>query len=891
MHTDKLLVSTKFAPPRIGTQTIVRSRLLEVLQHMEQCSVGLVVASAGFGKTTLLAQWRESMMKAGADVAWLALSADDKHLSSFYAYLMGALQRLGVIVDSEVPMGAASDAVDEVIAAIVDGACNVNRELFLVLDDYHHVTDPRSHQLMQKLLDHSPANLHLVIASRVQPPLSISRLRLSGQVVELECTELPFDLAETRTFLEQNLSVLKLSAEELHVIHDVTSGWPASLQLIVILLRSDPRARERLQDLGWRSDDIQTYLAEDVMAHLPAELADFMERISVCRRFNAALAGAVTGRENAPDMLQRLEEENLLIFRVEAEDRQPWYRFHPLFGEFLSTRLARRHAPAIAELHRRAAHWLAERTLLAEAVRHATLAGDLEFAADVISRSAPTTWALNHVSPLLRLLDRLPQEVLFSRPRLFFLGCLAYALTGRTAQAQAWLQQFQSSGAAQHDDVAFRLPIVQAAIEIQYDRTEPVIALLEGLKPLSDDYSVMRYGPAALLAIAYGAAGRLAQALRCLDANPIPERDRDDEMALVVESGRTLYALLQGNMREAERTGSQLHARAVAVHGHRSVSAYSIASSLAYAYCELNRIDEAREVLANRIGLMQWTMPETMLRASICRARLDLLQESPAVAMAFLQRQERHFRTMALDRGVVYCLAEQIRIALLGNDCAAAQEHLVKLDTLAGKHRDSQGFQAEIPVLAGLARARVLLATHYPQKSLAQLDAVRAFAQRIARGQMEVDALLLMAIAYTDLRQEEQAEAVLELALEQGCQLGLVRTFLDHGQVVGKLLSRLAPQQPQLVEYLAQLQRGLSPDTTDDSEGAGASTSAHSVLTPRELAILQLISQAMANKRVALTLNISLETVKWNLKNIYVKLGVSSRYDAVAWARKHDLIQ
>lgn len=697
---------------------------------------------------------------------------------------------------------------------------------------------------------------------------------------------------EARTFLEQNLSALKLSAEEVHVIYGLTSGWPASLQLIVILLRSDPKARERVQDLGWRSDDIQTYLAEDVMAHLPVELAQFMERVSVCRRFNAALAAAVTGCENAPDMLRRLEEENLLIFRVEAEDRQPWYRFHPLFGEFLNTRLALGKASEIAGLHRRAAHWLAERKLLAEAVRHATLAGDLEFAADVISQSAPTTWALDHVSPLLRLLDRLPQAVLFSRPRLFFLGCLAYSLTGRTAKAQAWLEQFQRSGAAQHDDVAFRLPIVQAAIEVQHDRTEPVIALLEGLVPLSDDYSVMRYGPPALLAIAYAAAGRQADALRCLDENPIPEHDCDDEMALVVEGTRTLCSLLAGNMRDAERTGSLLHARAVAVHGHRSVSAYSSASSLAYAYYELDRIDEAREILANRIGLMQWTMPETMLRASVCRARLDLLQESSAAALAFLERQERHFRTIGLDRGMVYCLAEQVRIALLDNDQATAQDRLGRIDALAEKHRDARGFQAEIPALAGMARARLLLATHYPDKALAQLIGVRAFALQYARGQVEVDALLLMSIAHTDLRQQEQADALLETAVHLGCRLGLVRTFLDHGQVMGTMLGRMALKQSaqeHLLAYLADLLPGFRPGAGPD--GAGASAAVQSVLTPRELAILQLISQAMANKRVALTLNISLETVKWNLKNIYVKLGVSSRYDAVAWARKHDLIQ
>ena len=386
MHTDKLLVSTKFAPPRIGTQTILRQRLLEELRRMAQCRVGLITGSPGFGKTTLLAQWRQEMMRSGADVAWLSLSTDDKHLAIFFAYLRGALQRLGIPLDSGIPPeGTRPEFIDGVVAAIVEGAASINKELFLVIDDYQHVVDPRSHQLVQKLLDHSPDNLHFVISSRVGPPLSFSRLRLSGQLVELDCATLPFDLAETHAFLEQGLAALKLSPEELHQIHQLTSGWPATLQLVVILLRSDPAARDTLREMGWRSDDLQSYLAENVMAHLPAELASFMEDVSILRRFNASLAEAVTGCASAQAMLKRLDEENLLIFRVEADDRQPWYRFHALFGDFLATRLQRRDRETQDELHRRAARWFAERKLLAEAVRHATQAGDLDFAAQLVA--------------------------------------------------------------------------------------------------------------------------------------------------------------------------------------------------------------------------------------------------------------------------------------------------------------------------------------------------------------------------------------------------------------------------------------------------------------------------------------------------------------------------
>ncbi|EPA98091.1 LuxR C-terminal-related transcriptional regulator [Pseudomonas sp. G5(2012)] len=893
MHTDKLLVSTKFAPPRIGTQTILRERLLEDLRGMTQCRVGLVTGSPGFGKTTLLAQWRQVMMRSGAEVAWLALSADDKHVPIFFAYLRGALQRLGIVLDSGVPLeGARPEFIDEVVATIVEGAASINKELFLVIDDYQHVSDPRSHQLMQKLLDHSPENLHFVISSRVGPPLSFSRLRLSGQLLELDCATLPFDLAESRAFLEQSLAALKLSPEEFHQIHELTSGWPATLQLVIILLRSDPQSRGALREMGWRSDDLQSYLAEDVMAHLPPELAQFMESVSICRRFNASLAQAITGVNSAQAMLKRLDEENLLIFRVEADDRQPWYRFHALFGDFLATRLARRDSAALIELHNRAARWFAERKLLAEAVRHATLAGDLDFAAQLIERAAPATWSLSQLSPLLRLLDRLPQDILFSRPRLFFLGCLAYALTARPAKAEVWLEQFHRSGAAQHADVAYRLPLVQAAIEVQRDRTEPIIGLLEDFQALPDDYSVTRFGAPALLTIAYLAAGRIEEALQCLDDNPIPEAERNGEMALVAEGARTLCYLQAGQMREAERIGSAQLARAVSVHGHRAASAYLGAATLAEVYREVDRTDEAREILANRNGLLQWAMPDTMLRATICRARLDLLQDSAAVAMAFLERQERHFRTINQDRALAHCLAEQARIALLENDKTLAADRVAKLQVLADKHRDSPGFQADIPAIAALAQARLLLATNYPDKALAALAILGTYATKFSRGQLQVTGQLLEACAKSDLLQPEQAQARLLEAVSLGRRLGLVRTFLDEGEVLRKMLVALSskPLASEDEIYLRALLERFGPGNVGRSSESSAN-GASSMLTPRELAILELISQAMANKRVALTLNISLETVKWNLKNIYAKLGVSSRYDAVSWARKNGLIE
>jgi LuxR family maltose regulon positive regulatory protein len=395
MNFDSLLVSTKFAPPRLSPRYIPRRKLLNHLRNAQRSTLTVVTGSAGFGKTVLLAQWRLELMKSGAVVAWLSLSRDDRQLSSFCTYLLAAFNRLGISVEDDMLMeGDNGKAIDSLVALVVNGAARVPEDLYLFIDDYHHVEDPWAHKLMQKLLDPCPDNLHLVLASRAAVPLNVARLRVLERVIEIGSDEMPFDLEETRVFLEQGLGALKLSADEVRLLHDLTSGWPASLQLLAIMLKSRPSTRLRLRDLGLRSSDLQAYLAEDVVANLPVELNEFMETISVCRRFNAELAESVTGSEQAAHLIRRAEEENLLIYRIESDDSSPWYRFHPLFGEFLSARLARRGQEAVKELHRRASQWFAGRDLLVEAVRHAIPAGDLEFAVEAIEHSAPTTWSL-----------------------------------------------------------------------------------------------------------------------------------------------------------------------------------------------------------------------------------------------------------------------------------------------------------------------------------------------------------------------------------------------------------------------------------------------------------------------------------------------------------------
>lgn len=892
------LVSTRFSPPRIGARHVTRAELLAQLQRMQHCRLALVTGSAGYGKTTLLAQWRQACLKAGAEVGWLSLTSDDKGYVDFCTALFSAMQRSGLLVEMDLPPeGASAVAMDTSIAAIVEAAVDLPKDLYLFIDDYHYVEAPLAHKFLQKLLDHGPGNLHFVIASRTAPPLGLSRLRMMDQIVEVDSAGLPFDLAETRAFVDENLGPGKVNADELALIHELTGGWPSCIQLIVIMLKNRPQTRAVLDDLVWRSSDLQTYLSEEVMAHLPAELAEFAEALSIFRRFNASLARFVTGDPNADELLRRMEDENLLLIRVDLDDRLSWFRFHPLFGEFLATRLARREPGAVRELHRRASQRFAEHGFLAEAVRHASAAEDVEFAASVIERAAPATWSLEYLSPMLHLLEQLHEETLLRHPRLLFFACLAVAMTTRPAKASAWLAQLEASDLTAHPEIARSLPIIHAAIAFQHDDTQRMIELLEPHRDAPLENPFLQYMLVAELCAAYNAAGRYADARRLFETQPIPPADENNDMALVAQATLVSGMLIEGNMLETERFGSALLTRSVHAVGRHSISANICASVLADAYYELDRIDDARETIANRRGLLQSSGPDMLIRASLCRVRLDLLQESPDVALAFLQRQIAHLRSMRQMRAVAHLLAEQVKMLLLKRDRARAQEALDSLDSLALSHPARQGIMGEIPALAALARAR-LLHDESPDEALRALQTARSHADAFGRGRLTAQTDLLSAVVYADLKRTDDATVCLVRAIEAGQRLGLVRTFVDEGAPAGKLIARMMREKrldgPAL-RYAAELIEKF-PDSVVAEGPASASrrvsaSKLQPMLTPREVEILGLVAQAMSNKRIALALNITLETVKWNLRNIFVKLGVSSRYDAMVWARKQELIE
>ncbi|MFC4345611.1 LuxR C-terminal-related transcriptional regulator [Cupriavidus numazuensis] len=888
------IVSTKFAPPRIGARYVVRSRLLEVLARVDERKLALVTGSPGYGKTTLLAQLRQHCLNAGADVVWVSLTPDDEGFADFCAGLLAALQRISVIGACAPAIGEGSAAFIETTAAlIVEGAAALPKALYLMLDDYHYVQDAWAHKLLQRVIDFAPPNLHIVIVARVLPPFSLSRLRVMDQVIELDATQLPFDIGETRVFLDDLLRAGRVGPDEVAQAYTITGGWPACLQLVAAMLRQKSDPRTALRDVLRRSSDLQTYLSEEILALLPATSVAFLEGISMLRRVTPALAEAITGDTGAAELLKRMEEVSLLISRVETGDAQLWYRLHPLFSEFLAARVARHGAARVAEIHRRSAQWFADNGLLAEAVRHATLVGDTALAVQVIEGSAPAVWSLEFIVPTLRLLDRLPEETLLDHPSLFFLASLTFALAARHARVERWLVDWSQRDEAHRARIGEReLSLIRAVVALQRDDSAQVIALLEPRLDAVPADAFLRYVMVSVLATAYAAVGRFDDARRLLDRYPTPASQRNDEIALVAETARIRILLLDGNASEACQHASSLHARALDLYGPHSICASVTAPFLADACYELDRPDDAQEAIANRTNLLRSTSPDVVMRNALCRARLALLREGPEIALAFLREQAARLREIGLDRAMSHLLAEQVRICLGLGDHTRAEDAARELRQLAERRRCAGGSSEEIVMVAAIASARLALHAE-PGLALRLLETATTEAQAICRGQALALIDLLRAGALDGLGRQEEALAAATAAFARGARLGLVRTFVDEGALAATQLERLrrAGTQATPGAYVAMLWEKLCPHPAPTPCGAPATASVRRVLTPREAEILGLVAQAMSNKRIALALGITLQTVKWNLRNIFAKLDVSSRYDAMVQARQHELIR
>src|SRR5215216_313617 len=432
------LVSTKLRPFHTRPNLVARPRLIVKLEPEAGHKLMLISAPAGFGKTTLLGEWAASRSDEQC-VAWVSLDEGDNDPARFLSYLVAALQTVeeeigeGVLSSLRAP---GSPPVEALTGALINELADVPGTLAIVLDDYHLIDSDQVHGMVAFLLERLPSNVHLLIASRIDPPLPLARLRARGQITEINATDLFFTREEAVTFLKETMG-LNLSEEDVAALEERTEGWIAGLQLAALSMRDREDVPGFVRAFSGSHRDVLDFLSEEVLERQSEQMRAFLLETSILQRLTEELCDAVTDRDDGQEALERLERENLFV--VPLDDERRWYRYHHLFADVLRGLLEQERSEEVKELHLRAASWYERNGWASEAVEHALAAGDAGWAARLVEYYAQALFQRGEGVTVDRWLSALPAGLVRSRPRLSLAQAILAFITGRADEVEPLL--------------------------------------------------------------------------------------------------------------------------------------------------------------------------------------------------------------------------------------------------------------------------------------------------------------------------------------------------------------------------------------------------------------------------------------------------------------------
>jgi LuxR family maltose regulon positive regulatory protein len=900
-----LLLATKLTipPPRPGRVT--RTRLLRQLEAATGQELVLVSAPAGFGKSTLLADWARGDRRA---VAWLSLDEADNDPVRFWRHVAAALddarpgvaERAGVLVG-----GAGSTSVTAAVTALINDLARAGHDVVLVLDDYHLIHVPDVHRSVAFLLDHLPTSLRLVLASRSDPALPLARLRGRGQLSELRAADLRFTPGEAGELLSAAAGA-DLPAMVVAALGERTEGWAAGLQLAALSLRGRRDVSRFVAEFSGSDRYVLDYLTEEVLDGQPRELTTFLMESSVLDRLSGPLCDAVLGRSDSQELLESVERANLFLLPLDGERR--WWRYHHLFADLLRARLRRTDPDRVPVLHHAAASWSERHDLPDDAIRHALAAGDADGAARIVEEHLEEQlWRRNEGATLARWLTALPPEALRRRSRLVFGQAIVGVLSGRLDEVESLLSAVERAGPAPpyRPSIGRRSSILSnldacvalCRADLAWARGELEHAAEfagAALTRSGEADELLRAMARSLLAETDWLAGRVVEAERVF-TEIVGRWSSSDEWLVLQRVGFDLGSvqLAQGRLGSALRTYRTLGARGEAAAPELAGMSRVGAAMVLFARNELAEAAAEATAGVERCRRLAYALP--LVDGLVVLARIRLAQGDRSGALAAID-EAATVLPEAGDRRVPLGVRRAELALALGNVGAAAawvQRRGLSVDDTPVYPRDS-----EYRVLA-----RVLIAEGDPQPALPMLNRWRALAVAQGRGADVIATQVLASLAHVACGDEAAGQAALAEALILAAPEGHLRVFLAEGAALAAVLRPLlADRQLNDMVGIARMPRAFlgdlaaafdrqgTPVLPASRPGAVAVPGLLEPLSARELEVLGLVSAGRPNRAIAEELFISLDTVKRHVSHLFAKLGVANRTEAVAQARALGLL-
>jgi LuxR family maltose regulon positive regulatory protein len=906
------LLQTKLYIPKLRPKLVSRPHLIERLNQGVQSGSKLILISApaGFGKTTVLNEWAHN---SEYPFAWVSLDESDNDPTRFLAYVVAALQEI------QAQMSAAADVrgdalallqspqsppIESILAALINEIAGLPGPFILVLDDYHIIQTQSVHDIVTFLLDHLPTQMHLVIASRTDPPLPLPRLRIRGELIELRLADLRFAPQETATLFNQILG-LGLSAEDIAALDARTEGWIAGLQVAALSMQGLEDVSGFIRAFTGSHRYILDYLVEEVLDRQPDNIQDFLLHTAVLDSLSGPLCDAVTGQNESREILEILERANLFI--VPLDDERRWYRYHHLFADLLRAILDRAMSDRVPELHHRAGTWYEQNGRLAEAVRHALAARDFEWAAHLIEKLAEVLWARGEPTTLLRWLKSLPDEHMISRPSLCIHHAWVLIMNGQNEAAEWWLHTAQEAldsetesleqaltekpagqGEPAKSEERGRIAAIRASIASRQGNVAGIFQCShQALEFLPEKSLMWRTITAMSLGFAQDLSGDLVAANRTF-SDAVTMSKASGNIYLILSTGLHLGNILiqQGLLKEAYALCQELLQHAEARRVLHTQMAGCLYDELGLILCEWNELDSAMHHLSigsdlsrqgYDVGVLGYSYL-TMLRAMFAHGDIPGVQD-------MIQKIEK----MEQDSDVPPWFtnpkeAWKARIWLVRGDLTAASSWVC--DRGLSTEGDIPYLREEEYIVA----ARILIAQQRLPEAIELLERLLKLAEKGGRTERAIQMLMLLALANQAQQRQDEVHSAVDRVLALAEPGGHIRLFLDEGPPMAELLretvSRRGPS-----DHASKLLAAFAADGRKQVASSSiSSTLLIEPLSDRELTVLRLLAAGLSNREIAEELYVSINTVKAHAKNIYSKLNVNGRMQAAQRARELELL-
>ena len=861
----------------------------------------MIKAGPGFGKTSLAVAWAERLQQSGKSVAWLALDADDDEPTQFLFYVSHALGRANDGVGK-----AALDFISDVslvpfntiVSTWINDLADIDDDVYLFLDNYHWITDHDIHNAISYLLRYAPTQFHLVLTTTGEPSLPLGRLRAHNQLLEIDTAALRFDADETYRFLEQeNIGGLDPSGVRLLNAKSRRLAGRLADRCIYTLSTGARFCALRAGTLGRTAPDC-AYLAE-MLDGLPHDMVQFMLRITILDRFSASLCQAVTGSRASRHLLDSMETSQILLASLDQERR--WYRYHPLLGGHLRQRLEAELGDEIPKLHRRAYRWYASHELWTDAVRHAIAAGDANQTMSWVEHSAMELVKKGDLLTLLGWQRLFPTEIMRSQVKVGLAIAWGLALAMRFEDALQLLAKVErevgNGGTRDADEVRCECQAIQAVATALKDDSETALPLAEACLGQSTDPWTANVA-SNVARFCYWKAAKLESFYA---TSWIPYSDDEDRRNVFASVYRLclqgLVEFQQLRLSAAERCYADAMQLAERHAGPNTAAAALPASLLARIRYEQGRVDEAEAMVIDRSPIIDATgMLECVLSAYVVLVDTAVYRRNIERAYALLEQLENLGQVRKWGRVVAAALAVKVRLYLTEGRITEGSACLNRLERLAAEYSaPTRCAWSDIRDYTLLARALLGSAQNRLKDTIAILQALRQDAEATNNRYFALRLATQLSGALLAADEPGEAAHVFHEVLSLAAPAGFSQTILDEGPEIGTLLLRFQENARRtgvsgdLLPYVGNLIVGWRELYQPDHTANPASKVVES-LSPRERNILERIGQGRSNKEIARELGIAPETVKSHIKNIFVKLAVEKRAQAVSRAQSLGLV-